>query len=135
MKEKNNGRLGFAPATPTIQSNMAQGKAFLDESPQAILERHEEANVPLMMGSVRHDGSFVLGVIYNQFLKFNKLANDTEFLRTEFVPKCLNALGNTGLHNSTHMFLTLRVIQSLVFLLAKQVSEMKLKSRNLRRSI
>ena len=67
----------------------------MDESPQRILERREQANVPLMMGSVRHDGSFVLGVIYNQFLRFNNLQYDEDFLKTEFVPKCLSALGNT----------------------------------------
>ena len=98
--------MGFAPAAPTIQSNLAQGKALLHESPQSILERHEEADVPLMMGSTRHDGSFVVGVIYNQFLKFNKLANDTEFLRTEFVPKCLNALGNTILLSQQHIYVS-----------------------------
>jgi acetylcholinesterase len=92
--EKNQGRLGFAPAAPSIQSSPPPGVVpFLNESPEAIFQRHAEANVPLIMGSVRHDGSFVLGVVYNQFLKYNGLQNNASFIKNELVHRCLSALG------------------------------------------
>jgi len=92
--EKHEGRLGFAPAAPSIQSNPPAGVVpFMDESPEAIFERHAEAKVPLIMGSTRHDGSFVLGVVYNQFIKYNGLQNNASFIKNQLVNKCLSALG------------------------------------------
>lgn len=94
MDEHNAGRLGFEAVTPVIQRVGPVGKGrFLDESPEAILNRNEEASVPLITGSTRHDGSIVIGLVYNRFLRFNNLTEDEAFLKTQIVPTLLSSLG------------------------------------------
>ncbi|CAG7659244.1 unnamed protein product [Allacma fusca] len=86
------GRLGLGPVKPVVQISGAEPR-FLTERPEAILERHEQADIPLIMGTTRHDGSFVLGTEYNKFIKVNGYEEDEVFLRSKLVPTLLQALG------------------------------------------
>lgn len=100
MQERREGRLGFAAVSPTLQMFETSNPNFekiLTEHPHDTFESGLQANVPLMMGATRHDGSYVLGVVYNRFFKDNGYVNatdsDYEFMSKEAVPSILRALG------------------------------------------
>jgi len=78
---------------------MAPETPFMPEHPENIYEKGEQSNVPLLMGATRHDGSYVLGVFYNRFIKHNNLTEDVTFLRTDLVPSVLRALGKDCTYN------------------------------------
>lgn len=93
IKERNDGRLGFDAVSPTVQSfPMTTVEKFLPKHPRDVLEAGEQINVPLIMGTTRHDGSYVLGVFYNRYLKDNDLVNNTEFMKKDAVPNIMKAL-------------------------------------------
>jgi hypothetical protein len=72
---------------------MAPYSPFAPEHPAAVFSRGGQANVPLLMGNTKHDGSYVLGVFYNRFIKDNGLENNATFLEKDLVPAIFQALG------------------------------------------
>jgi carboxylesterase type B len=74
---------------------MTAYQKLIPEHPRDVFNRGDQANVPLMMGSTKHDGSYVLGVVYNRFLKDNNLTEDATFLENEMIPSILRSLGIT----------------------------------------
>lgn len=99
VEERRNGRLGFDAVSPSLQTFPASSsfKKILGEHPRYVFEAGRQADVPLLMGTTRHDGSYVLGVYYNRYLKANNYVNETgsdlDFMKMEAVPAILQALG------------------------------------------
>ncbi|XP_021948721.1 carboxylesterase 4A [Folsomia candida] len=93
MQERSEGGLGTQVAAPVVQDYPLTHQKIIPRHPQAVFDSGEQANVPLLMGSTKHDGSFVLGILYHRFLAANGLVNDTLFLRNELVPLILNSFG------------------------------------------
>jgi len=94
VAERREGRLGSDPVSPVVQNfPMTSYPKFLEEHPLITYGKGNQASVPLMMGSTKHDGSFSLGIFYNRFLKDNGNQNNTEFLRDKLVPAILSSLG------------------------------------------
>ncbi|CAG7719690.1 unnamed protein product, partial [Allacma fusca] len=91
------GPLAIVPILPVIQV-ASDGPMFLDEHPLAVLSRKKQANIPLMMGTTRHDGSFALALQYGAYLEPNNYVQDSYFLKTKLVPKALQVL---GIHDKT----------------------------------
>lgn len=94
VSERQQGRLGFAVVSPVVQSfTMNAYTKFLPEHPRQVFEQGRESQVPLLMGSTKHDGSYVMGVFYNRFLKDNGLEGDEDFIRNELTTRILDSLG------------------------------------------
>lgn len=93
--ERSQGRMGFEAVAPVVQNfPMTTLPKFMPEHPRVIFETGRQAKVPLMMSSTKHDGSYVLGVFYNRFLKVNGNENNATYLRTQLIPSILRALSN-----------------------------------------
>ncbi|CAL8069288.1 unnamed protein product [Orchesella dallaii] len=75
--ERRQGRLGFDVISPTIQSFNASPsfQKFLLEHPKRVFEEGRQANVPLLIGVTKNDGSYVFGEFYNYCWKDNKVLN------------------------------------------------------------
>lgn len=94
MEERSEGRLGFASVSPTLQDfEMVNYDKVVPEHPKDILDRQEQADVPLIIGTTRHDGTYVLGVVYQRFLDANGLVDDPHFLINDLIPTMLHSLG------------------------------------------
>jgi len=88
-------RMGFGGSIPCAQTHGAQ--KFIDKHPREYL-MDNIGNPPAkpkraMFGSNKHEGSFVLGMIYNSYLVPNSVMTDEHFLRHLFSSTLLEALG------------------------------------------
>merc|ERR1712212_178959 len=93
--EREQARMGFGGSCPCAQSHGVQ--KFVDKHPKEYLMERID-NPPTspkeaMFGSNKHEGSFVLGMIYNSYLLPNDVMNDENFLRYLFSSTLLEALG------------------------------------------
>lgn len=88
------GRLGYDGTTPVIQTAEAPGyEKFMDRDPLETFNAGKQMPVPLIMGNTLHDGSYPLGVLYNNYLVPNSYQNNPEFLRNDLIPTFLKAFG------------------------------------------
>merc|ERR1712018_1090027 len=94
--ERYNGRMGFGGTSPCAQKK--GNKIFLDEHPEKLLISGRFQPKPVVFGSNKHEGSFVLGVMYNTYIEPRGLVHNSSFLRHDFMPAMLDAL---GLHDAT----------------------------------
>ena len=90
------GRMGFGGTSPCAQT---QGeRVYIDRHPEKMLISGDFAPKDIVFGSNKHEGSFVLGVMYNNYIDPRGLMHDSDFLTHDFLPTMLNAL---GLHDSS----------------------------------
>lgn len=93
--ERENARMGFGGSSPCAQTH-GQVK-FIESHPKDILMEHinDPNHVPKngIFGANKHEGSFVLGMIYNSYIAPNNVTTDSHFLRYDFTEKMLDALG------------------------------------------
>jgi len=93
--ERENARMGFGGSAPCAQTHGVD--KFIERHPKEILMEH--INDPFhdpkktIFGANKHEGSFVLGMIYNSYIVPNNVTTDTDFLRYEFTEVLLDALG------------------------------------------
>jgi len=52
-----------------------------------------QKNVPIIVGTTRHDGSFVLQEAYDDYLVPNDLENDSTYIRTQLLGDILTIMG------------------------------------------
>jgi len=92
--ERVEGRLGFGGSSPCAQTHGAQ--KFITQHPKDILMQALVDGTkfkPALLGSNKHEGSFVLGMMYNAYFLPNELLTDTFFLRHLFISTLLSAMG------------------------------------------
>merc|ERR1712055_561781 len=93
--ERAEARMGFGGSVPCAQTHGSQ--KFIQKHPMEILKDNiiEPPQHPIkaMFGSNKHEGSFVLGMIYNSYLVPNDVMTDENFLRHQFSATLLEALG------------------------------------------
>ncbi|XP_042860848.1 acetylcholinesterase-like [Penaeus japonicus] len=93
------GGLGFKGLCPVVQDTLAAEnhldlELVIPKSPVDIVEAQEFLRVPVMTGSVRDEGSLVVGLAYKDYLYPNEhFPNDTEFARDHMVGTLINAFG------------------------------------------
>jgi len=94
-QEESVGRLGFDAKMPSIQNPelAVEMELFMPKHPFEVLENGEGLNVPLVLGATRHDGSFPLDDIYNNFIVPNELDKNETFIRNDLLPHLIEALG------------------------------------------
>ncbi|XP_021965783.2 carboxylesterase 4A [Folsomia candida] len=103
LAERREGRLGFSVVSPVVQSfEMVMFPKFLREDPAIVFAEGREAPVPLMMSTTKHDGSNIMGLFYNRFLRDNGLDRNVTYLRYDLVPAALNALGVPDIPGGIH---------------------------------
>merc|ERR1712241_301090 len=93
--ERAMAKMGFGGSIPCAQTHGA--KKFIDKHPREYL-MDKIGNPPsqpkrAIFGSNKHEGSFVLGMIYNSYLVPNSVMTDEHFLRHLFSSTLLEALG------------------------------------------
>jgi len=95
LNERANGRLGFGGSTPCPQTHGAE--KFITKHPKDYLKQQiSEGNYspkPALLGSNKHEGSFVLGLMYNTYFVPNSILDDSFFLQFEFISTLLRAMG------------------------------------------
>jgi len=93
--ERAQGRLGFGGSSPCAQTHGKQ--KFITQHPKDIIMDHIKHGNPspkrLMTGANKHEGSFVLGLMYGLYFVPNHYLNDTFFLEYEFIDTLLKAMG------------------------------------------
>ncbi|XP_063595061.1 juvenile hormone esterase-like [Penaeus indicus] len=93
------GGLGFKGLCPVVQDTLAAEnlpdlELVIPKSPVKIVEANEFLQVPVMTGSVRDEGSLVVGLAYKDYLFPNEhYPNDTEFARDDMVTTLIQAFG------------------------------------------
>lgn len=90
------GSLGFGGSIPCAQTQGERKFYKADQTPESVLFNGDYEHVPIMFGANSYEGSFVYGVVYNDFLVPNNFTEDEEFLRHEFLPYLLRAIGVTN---------------------------------------
>ncbi|XP_068218345.1 juvenile hormone esterase-like isoform X2 [Palaemon carinicauda] len=92
------GGLGFKALCPVVQTDMEElpedFELVIPEEPLKTLERGDFLKVPMMAGTVRDEGSLVVGLAYKDYLEPNgHFPNDTEFSKYDAVPTLIRAFG------------------------------------------
>jgi len=93
--ERENARMGFGGSVPCAQTHGTQ--KFISKHPKDILmesiKTGELEPKKAIFGANKHEGSFVLGMIYNSYLLPNNVMEDGFFLRHYFTETMLEAMG------------------------------------------
>jgi len=95
LNERANGRLGFGGSTPCSQTHGPE--KFITKHPKEYLMDHiyhgNQFPKPALLGANKHEGSFVLGLMYNTYFVPNDILEDSFFLKFQFTSTLLRALG------------------------------------------
>lgn len=95
LVERADARMGFGGSVPCSQTHGTE--KFIDKHPKDYLMDAISHPPPspkrAMFGANKHEGSFVLGMIYKGYLLPNDVMNNEHFLRHEFSATLLEALG------------------------------------------
>ena len=83
------GNLGFGGSSPCAQSKGERKFYSIGQTPHSILFGGNYDPLPIFYGANKHEGSYVYGVVYNEFLVPNGLDQDDNFLHYELIPKLL----------------------------------------------
>ena len=106
--QRADGGDGFGGSTPCMQTKGERKFYSVGESPDEILYRGQYQSVPILFGANSHEGSYVYGVVYNEYLTPNNLTDDTipevaEFFEFEFIHTLMKTLGVSNSYAVEHM--------------------------------
>ncbi|KAF0290971.1 Carboxylesterase 1C [Amphibalanus amphitrite] len=90
--ERSVARNGFDGLNPVVQpATVSEQYRFLPKDPTTLIREGNFNSVPTIHGANKNEGSFVFGLMYNDYMKVNNLTDDTDFLRYECISKMLYA--------------------------------------------
>lgn len=93
-EDRKNGQMGFRGAAPVTQGPaVSDSQRLLLYQPIDYLTSGNFSDVPLMIGTNKHEGSFVLTIMYTEFLKPNGKLNDSVYLKDDMMIDLLNCFG------------------------------------------
>lgn len=88
------GGLGFKGLCPVVQQSLAGIDLVIPKDPREILDAGEFLHIPVMTGSVRDEGSLVMGLTYKDFMvNNNHTTEDEDFLKNDAIMLLLQAFG------------------------------------------
>lgn len=90
------GGLGFRGLCPVVQEGMEDLdiELVIPKQPRDILDNAEFAKIPVMFGSLRDEGSLIMGLTYKDYMLPNgHNESDYDFMRYEALPLLLEAFG------------------------------------------
>ncbi|XP_076054017.1 juvenile hormone esterase-like [Oratosquilla oratoria] len=109
--DRKNGGMGFMGAAPVVQDNTTISNPediLVTKFPEHYIRDGEIADVPVMYGANKHEGSYVLAIMYQSYLEANGLLHNETFMKDEMLTKFLNAFGvkdqTHGVANALHRF-------------------------------
>ena len=83
--QRRNAYDGFGGTTPCSQTH-GKRKFYEDhENPKDILYDGSYESVPILFGANSHEGSYVYGVVYNEYMDPNDLVHNETFLRYDII--------------------------------------------------
>lgn len=91
-QDRKNGQMGFRGAAPVTQSSNVTERLVV-KHPLEYLKDGNFSDVPLIIGTNKHEGSFVLTIMYTEFLKPNNYLDDPEYLQNDMMIDFLNCFG------------------------------------------
>jgi len=90
-EDRYNGGLGFGCSNPTVQ--IAGTERLIEKDPREIMESGNYAtDIPIMFGANKQEGTLVLTIVYQSFLKPHNYQNNSEFLKHDIVPTLVQTL-------------------------------------------
>ncbi|XP_071515789.1 juvenile hormone esterase-like isoform X2 [Panulirus ornatus] len=92
--DRRNGGMGFRGAAPVTQGPNVTER-LMEKQPEDYFTDGDVANVPLMIGANKHEGTYVLTIMYLEYLVANNLSTDEEYMRNDMIDDFLNAFGVT----------------------------------------
>ena len=101
--QRKDGLDGFGGTTPCIQTKGKRKFYSEGQTPDSILYDGAYEAVPILFGANSHEGSYVYGAVYNDFIIPNNLTNDTDFLRDEMIHTLMGTVGVTNSYAVEHM--------------------------------
>ena len=102
-EQRAKGELGFGGSIPCAQTRGERKFYTEGQDPEVILFSGDYEKVPIMFGANSHEGSYVYGVVYNQYLTPNNLTEDEHFLRHDLIHQLLKTVGVTNSYAVEHM--------------------------------
>ena len=84
---------GFGGTTPCPQTKGERKFYNESQTPDSILYSGQYQSVPILFGANSHEGSYVYGVVYNEYLTPNNRTEDEEFFRDEFIHTLMKTVG------------------------------------------
>ena len=102
-KQRAEGYDGFGGTTPCKQTKGERKFYSENETPEELLYSGEYEPVPIMFGANSHEGAYVYGVIYNEYLTPNNKTDDEEFFKNEFIHTLMKTLGVTNSYAIEYM--------------------------------
>lgn len=91
-EDRQRGEMGFRGAAPVTQKEGLAG-TLVTKLPEEYFADGDVADVPLMIGANKHEGSFVLGIMYTAYLVPNEYMDDDVYKREQMLTDLLNAFG------------------------------------------
>ncbi|KAK7079161.1 hypothetical protein SK128_021593 [Halocaridina rubra] len=92
-EDRGRGQMGFRGSSPIIDLSPNVSRPLITKTPEEYFIDGEVNDVPLLIGANKHEGSYVLAIMYLEHLVPNNLVNNTEFLKEDMIPAILNAFG------------------------------------------
>jgi len=101
--QRKDGLDGFGGTTPCMQTKGARKFYAEGETPDDILYNGNYTAVPIMFGANSHEGSYVYGAVYNDFMVPNNLTNDYDFLKYDMIHTLMKTVGVTNSYAVEYM--------------------------------
>ena len=93
LNQRRQGEGGFGGTTPCGQTHGQRKFYRQDETPMDLLYDGDFEHLPIMFGANSHEGSYVFGDVYNDFLVPNNLADNQTFLRYDIIHSLMKVVG------------------------------------------
>lgn len=91
-EDRKAGQMGFRGAAPVVQDEGLKA-ALVTKHPKKYYEDGDVNDVPLFIGANKHEGAFVFGIMYWEFLIPNHRLEDAEYLREDMMKDLLLTFG------------------------------------------
>ncbi|KAK4299471.1 hypothetical protein Pmani_028255 [Petrolisthes manimaculis] len=89
--DRKHGQMGFRGAAPVVETNVTE--PLITKQATDYFIDGDVKNVPLIIGANKHEGSFVLSIMYFDFLLPNNLADDKQYVQYDMLDDLLNCFG------------------------------------------
>ncbi|CAG0889266.1 unnamed protein product [Cyprideis torosa] len=86
------GQHGFNGVSPVVQVAGGGYDLLIREDPYTALTAGRHSGVPVILGCNKHEGTFVLGLLYNEYLVPKNLVDDPNFLSNSLVTSFTDAV-------------------------------------------
>ncbi|KAK7079163.1 Carboxylesterase 5A [Halocaridina rubra] len=98
-EDRQRGEMGFRGAAPVIDAVPGVSEPLISKPAEEYYADGDASDVPLLIGANKHEGSFVLAIMYLEYFVPHGLINDSIYMNEGMIPDILNAF---GVHDQTN---------------------------------